>query len=192
MPSRLKVYYLDHLLPSQLRKHYPELAGRRFYVSLVADGEDLSCIKDDSLDFLIANHVIEHCEDPIATLITFSKKLCANGIVFMAVPDMRRTFDINRQETDWNHLQKDHEQGPALSREQHFLEWATHVEGNIEASAVQRASELAAMKYSIHFHCWTETGFRDFLKHIRAYVPLTLIEFRSWRNENIFILRKDS
>jgi SAM-dependent methyltransferase len=108
LPKTATAYYLDRMLPSQLREHYPELGHRRLYVSMVADGEDLSCIAEGALDFLIANHVIEHLDDPIAAIELFMKKLKAGGILYMAVPDMRRTFDYQRAETTWEHLSGDH------------------------------------------------------------------------------------
>jgi len=192
LPVRAKAYYLDRLLPAKLREHYPELSHRLFYVSLVADGESLACVAAGALDFLVANHVIEHCEDPIAALTTFARKLKPGGKLFMAVPDMRRTFDRNRSETTWNHLQADHERGPLRSREEHYREWAETVDGLAGEAAVRRADQLRTMAYSIHFHCWTRDGFTDFLGRLRSYAPLRLIVSRSWRNENIFVLTKDA
>lgn len=190
LPSRAKAYYLDRLLPEKLREHYPELAGRTFHVSLVADGENLACISDEALDFIVANHVIEHCEDPIAALAAFANKLKSGGTLFMAVPDMRRTFDRHRRETTWEHLQTDHEHGPKISRAQHYQEWAEVVEGRSGADADKRARALLDMKSSIHYHCWTRGGFTDFLGRLRATVPLVVVEVRSWRNENVFVLMK--
>jgi predicted SAM-dependent methyltransferase len=190
LPLGAKAYYLDRLLPAKLREHYPELAHRTFFVSLAADGESLACIKDETLDFIIANHVIEHCEDPIAALITFSRKLKSGGKLFMAVPDMRRTFDRGRRETTREHLEADHAQGPQISRVQHYREWAEAVEGRTGMDAETRARELLEMKYSVHYHCWTRDGFLNFIEQARASIPLSLVDVVSWRNENVFVLEK--
>ena len=190
LPSGAKAYYLDRLLPAKLREHYPELAHRTFFVSLVADGETLACISGEALDFIVANHVIEHCEDPIAALSTFVNKLKPGGKLFMAVPDMRRTFDRRRRETTWEHLQADHGRGPEISRAQHYREWAETVESRTGTDAEKRARELLDMKYSIHYHCWTRGGFADFLNRLRTTVPVSLVEVVSWRNENVFVLTK--
>jgi len=190
LPSHATAYYLDRLLPSQLRHHYPELGDAHFFVSLVGDGEKMECIRDHSLDFIVANHVIEHCEDPIQTLKTFALKVREGGKVFMAVPDMRHTFDRLRQETTWEHLARDHEQGAQLSRHDHYLQWATFVKGLDGDAAQQYAAELETSRYSIHFHCWTRRGFEDFLLNCSRFVPLTLSESTSWRDENIFVLAR--
>jgi SAM-dependent methyltransferase len=191
LPCQAKAYYLDRLFPAQLRVHYPELSHKRFHVSIVGDGEQLAFIRNEALDFLVANHLIEHCEDPIATLETFAKKLRPGGVVFMAVPDMRRTFDRNRDETTWEHLFDDHTQGPQKSRLQHYREWSSKVKGFTGEAAERLAAQLSDAKYSIHFHCWTQKGFADFLERMCLIAPVSLLEMRSWKNENIFILTKD-
>jgi SAM-dependent methyltransferase len=191
LPRQAKAYYVDRLPPEQLRVHYPGRSHKRLHVSIVGDGEQLAFIRDGALDFLVANHLIEHCEDPIATLETFAKKLRTGGTIFMAVPDMRRTFDRHRDETAWEHLLDDHTQGSKKSRYQHYQEWSSKVRGLTGEAAEQLAAQLSDVRYSIHFHCWTQKGFTDFVERIGQIAPLSLLEMRSWRNENIFILTKD-
>ncbi|MBU0507246.1 class I SAM-dependent methyltransferase [bacterium] len=188
LPWGTRAFYLDRLHPNELRRHYPELNHRSLYVSLIADGETMDCIRDNALNFIIANHVIEHCEDPIATLTMFTRKLLSGGRIFLAVPDKRRTFDRSRTETTWEHLVEDHIQGPAVSRLQHYREWAESVENLQGNAAQQRARELTAMDYSIHFHCWSESSFLDFLNRVRAFAPFALLDSCSWRDENIYVL----
>jgi predicted SAM-dependent methyltransferase len=190
LPLAAKAYYLDRLLPAELYQHYPELSHRHFFVSMVGDGETLDCIRNASLDFLIANHVIEHTQDPIGTLKTFLRKLKPGGIIFMAVPDMRRTFDQHRTETSWEHLAADHAHGPANSRRAHYREWAEQVEGLRGTEAEARANNLMNQDYSIHFHCRTLSGVHDFLAQLSKTLPLRVAVSRSWRNENIFVIEK--
>jgi SAM-dependent methyltransferase len=192
LPRYARAYYLDRLLPAKLYEHYPELSHRRFFVSLVGDGETMACVRDASLDFLIANHVIEHCQDPIGAIQTFVSKLKPEGRIFMAVPDMRRTFDRRRTETPYEHLTADHERGPAISRNAHYQEWAEFVDGLNGPAADARAEALKQQDYSIHFHCWTLDGFQKFISHVAGQLPLRIVDVRSWRDENIFIIEKTS
>jgi len=37
-------------------------------VDIVTEGETLEGVADNSEDFVIANHMVEHCEDPIGTI----------------------------------------------------------------------------------------------------------------------------
>ncbi len=190
LPRGARAYYLDRMTPSQLLEHYPEHAGRPLHVSFVADGETMACVRDEALDFLIANHVIEHTQDPIGTLKTFCAKLKRGGVIYMAVPELTKTFDHKRTPTTWEHLLADHQDGPQHSRLQHYMEWATLVQDRSGTDAERFAAELEAADYSIHFHCWTCADFAAFIARLSETLPLRVVEQRSWRNENIFILQK--
>src|SRR3954452_14807173 len=64
-----RVRYVDRLDVPALREQYPTLANLTFVpVDIVDDGEVLSTIPDGSLDFVVANSMIEHTSDPIGTL----------------------------------------------------------------------------------------------------------------------------
>ena len=54
-----------------LRREYPELTDWNLTpVDVVDDGEKLLTIAEESQDFIVANHFLEHCENPIRTIET--------------------------------------------------------------------------------------------------------------------------
>lgn len=66
-----------------------------------------ACISDqipDKFDYIIACHVIEHVPDPIGYLHGLAKLLNPGGIIMLAVPDKRVTFDLHRPLTTIDHL----------------------------------------------------------------------------------------
>ena len=66
LPAGASVRYVDRFDVEELRSHYPELDDFELVApDVIDDGEVLGTIPDESADFLIANHMIEHCEDPI-------------------------------------------------------------------------------------------------------------------------------
>src|SRR5262249_21754910 len=146
-------------------------------------------------DFVVANHLIEHCQDPIGTLSAYSRVLRDGGILYLAAPDRRRSrFDRRRAETTLEHLVEDHESGPADSRATHYDEWA---ELGIEVpadEAPERARALEAEGYSIHFHTFTLSSFLGLLLHCRAAysVPLEVLAAETNDHEFIVIARKAS
>ena len=96
-----KVTYVDRMSVLDLRRCYPELAEKKLVeVDAVDDGESLTTIPDTSQDFVIANHFLEHCEDPIGTMLAFFRVLRPAGVLYAAIPDMRFTFDSHRVATD--------------------------------------------------------------------------------------------
>ena len=61
-----RVQYVDKHPTDFLRGQYPELSHCKLVeVDIVDDGEFLREISDESQDFVIANHFVEHCQDPI-------------------------------------------------------------------------------------------------------------------------------
>jgi GT2 family glycosyltransferase/glycosyltransferase involved in cell wall biosynthesis len=161
VPAKVKVKYVDRLSKDKLYEHYPEL--RQFDlvdVDYIDDGERLMTFADNSQDFIIANHFFEHCEDPLGTLKNFARVVKPGGVIFMAVPDQRFTFDKNRQITTLEHVVCDYTEGPEWSRNTHFWEWVQLVEPNLGrtysnlSQQEARVAELMAQGYSIHFHCW--------------------------------------
>ena len=61
VPSNATVRYVDRMPVDEVRKQYPELAEYHLVeVDIIDDGEILSSIADSSVDFVIANHMIEH------------------------------------------------------------------------------------------------------------------------------------
>jgi SAM-dependent methyltransferase len=161
VPPGTSVTYVDQMTVEELRGHYPELAGGIVPIDLVDDGERLTTVPDESQDFIIANHFLEHCEDPIGAIGIHLRKLKPGGILFYAVPDKRYTIDYRRPLTPLEHMVSDHEQGTGRSRGEHYEEWERLVDGS------RSATDLQAAGYSIHMHVWTEAEFLELLLYCR-------------------------
>jgi SAM-dependent methyltransferase len=190
-PARASVRYVDRMPVADLRKHYPELTGFKLVEpDVVDDGELLSAFEDGSLDFVIANHFIEHTQDPLATIGNHLRVLKPGGILYLAAPEKRQTFDRERDVTSIEHVVRDHRDGAEVSREAHYEDWARHVEKAADVRA--RARQLMDEDYSIHFHVWTLEAFRDLLEYGRAEggLPFELEELVPNGREFVAILRK--
>jgi SAM-dependent methyltransferase len=191
LPRGARVRYLDRLDTPALRERFPELAGVELVeVEIVDDGETLATVPADSLDFLVANHVIEHTEDPLAALAAWLRVLRSGGVAFLAVPDMRHTFDRGRQQTSTEHVMRDHRDGPAGSRAGHYEEWAGRVMG--APDPVTEGARLDAAGEEIHFHAWTREGFADLLEAAHRVLPVgfEVEELAPNRHEFIAVLRR--
>jgi predicted SAM-dependent methyltransferase len=192
-PARARVRYVDRLDAEGLRRHYPELAREPLVdVDVIDNGETLASQADASADFIIANHFIEHTEDPLGTLANHLRVLRPGGIEYLAVPDRRRTFDVDRSPTPLEHLQRDREQGPAWSRPLHQEEWARLVDKLPPEQVEARVRELEESDYSIHFHVWAPDEFEAVLTYAReeAQLPFRVEELQPNDHEFIAILRR--
>jgi SAM-dependent methyltransferase len=163
MPPQANPRYVDRMPVERLREEYPELAGWELTpVDVIDDGERLATIAEGSQDFIVANHFLEHCENPIGTIETHLGKLKPGGVLFYAVPDKRYTFDFRRPVVELEHLVADYVEGPQDSRREHYEEWSrlVLVEGEEpEEQTLARARELEGAQYSIHMHAWTQAEF---------------------------------
>jgi SAM-dependent methyltransferase len=200
-PAHVKVKYVDRLDRDGLYAHYPELREFNLVaVDIVDDGEKLITLPTASQDFTIANHFLEHCEDPLRTLANHLRVLRVGGVIYMAVPDKNHTFDIDREITTLDHLVLDFERGPLNSRYEHYKEWVKRVEPHFgrygpdtQADVIEaRVTELMDQAYSIHFHCWTITEVLEMLSHARNAMSLPFeVEFVAERDDEIiFVLRR--
>ena len=195
LPAGARARYLDRFPVDELRAHYPEMEDRKLIpVDVLDDGETLATVAGGTVDFLIANHVIEHCEDPIGALGHWLRVLRPGGHLFLAVPDKRISFDHRRHLTRLEHLLRDRHQGPELSRRGHYTEWAAHVEGIPPPNVPARAAELEQARYSIHFHVWTPRSFRRFLRLCREQLDIPFDITAQVRNslETLVVLRRGS
>jgi predicted SAM-dependent methyltransferase len=195
LPPNVKVKYIDYIPVDKLRKQYPELKDFPIVnVDIVDNGEKLSKVKNSSQDFIIANHFLEHCQDPIGTLITFYKKLRGGGILYMAIPDKRYTFDMYRPVTAYGHLLQENKVFPS---KQYFVE---HCREAVKLSETvkdkkkieERVQKLVKMNYSIHYHVWTQKEMVEFFYETLKKFSLD-IEIEAMINnvhEVVFIIKK--
>lgn len=195
VPAGANVTYVDRLPESELRRHYPELAGQPFApTSVIGSAENLSAFGDGSLDFVIANHLLEHLEYPIRGLLEFQRVLRPGGLLYLALPDKRQTFDRSRAVTTVEHLLNEHRTGSAeRNRRAHYLDWAINVDGRPAGPEAQaHADRLMEAGYSIHFHVWHPDSFLDFLVAARseAGIELELLQFAApeFEQDDEFIL----
>ena len=143
----------------------------------------MGTLPDESQDFIIANHVIEHMVDPIGALHNWQRVLKPGGRLFMAVPNKEKTFDINRPLTTIEHLKQDHEDPSDERIYQEFQEFALEVSAKMLNIVPPQESETLAKRmwdanYSIHFHVWNEATFAEFLAFLPGYL-------NDWRLETV-------
>jgi SAM-dependent methyltransferase len=193
VPQSAKVTYVDRLPVSELRRQYPELNKHALMeVDVLSDGEKLAEFEAGSLDFVIANHFLEHCENPIGAVESFLRVLKPGGIVYLAIPDKRYTFDAGRAITGLQHLIRDYREGPGWSRDVHFREWRALVELEFRNDSQRSMETLTCQSYSIHFHVWTFVEILDFIVYLKRDLGLDfeLEKFIRGKSEIVAILRK--
>jgi SAM-dependent methyltransferase len=190
--SRAKVRYVDRLPVEGLRAQYPDLRDKKLVrVDVVDDGERLDTVGTATQDFVIANHFLEHCQDPIRTLESFFRVLRPGGVLYMAVPDKRFTFDRDRPVTSLAHVLRDCAEGPAWSRRGHYEEYVAHVHRPATAEETRGIVEdMLARSYSIHFHVWTQKELLELLLSLKDRLGFDIEVAHKNGDEFVLVLRK--
>ena len=178
-PRGPSVSYVDRMTVEDLRTEYAELDEWDLTpVDVIDNGELLSTIPEASQDFIVANHFLEHCEDPIRTIETHLGKLRPGGVLFYAVPDKRYTFDYpaagRRRSTTWSPTTSRGRSARAPSTTTSGPAWSSTSEAPagtegaaFEEWAARRARALEEDAYSIHMHVWTQAEFLELILHCR-------------------------
>jgi SAM-dependent methyltransferase len=77
---------------------------------IIADGSDLFSVADNSYDFVLSSHNLEHFANPVKALKEWKRITRPNGALILVLPDYQRTFDHRRSPTPVAHMLEDYSQ----------------------------------------------------------------------------------
>lgn len=191
LPSGATALYVDYISTEEAQARYPELTIADKVI--VDDGETLATFEPSSLDFIVANHFLEHTRSPLGVIRTHLSKLKKGGILFYSLPDKRKSFDRDRPVTPFQHLVMDEEHGTDVSDRLHYLEYVRYVDKVLGAKEIEaHATILKDADNRIHFHVWDADGIRDLFVSAADYLGNTfeIIDSMEAELEVITVLRK--
>ena len=179
-----------------------------FYVDRFAEFADRACLADywgdachvpfrnNSLDYVVTSHVLEHVANPVAALLEWHRVLKNNGLIYMVVPDRRNTFDHKREPTTAEHMWADFEAGVSQKDSTHVHEFLANVDWSLfweGESPDQVAAKQDALRkqylfdkeqgkeFNMHFHVFEESNVRDLISLVaeRKQLSWKILELRS-------------
>lgn len=168
LSERCQVSYCDLLSKTDSAHVFPELDPAQlvsvdYLVDL--DHGGLSDFLDESFDFVILNHVIEHLANPIAAVGELFRVARPAGHVVISAPDKNYTFDRPRQITSFEHLLEDFQDSVTEVCDEHYLDFLLAVKPDaLEEGAAGIASHLRGLRgRREHAHVWDSASFTSFL-----------------------------
>jgi SAM-dependent methyltransferase len=141
---------------------------------------------DQTFDYIILCHVIEHVPDVISYIQSLRQLLNPNGIILIACPDKRRTPDISRSSTTIEHLLADYYHSTRYPNLEHVLEgskaWGVLDQKNTSDYAA--LYEWACQNFEsgladTHCHVWIDNEFFSQIEqliHARLLGGLEIVE----------------
>jgi len=188
VPTGVSVQYVDYVSREANLERFTEINGSQVVVpDFIEDGFSLPSFQASSVDFLIANHVLEHTDNVIKTLLRWAEVLRPQGILFLSVPLAERCFDRGRPVTSIEHFIGDYDLERSgrteLFREntkEHYSEWLSISLPAVVAQQGKKLGtknredltkspeELLADNVEIHFHTFSMTSYTELLAHFCA------------------------
>ena len=178
LPENCSVSYFDALNREQAVKRFPEIDSSRLVnVDIIGDIDqhDLKkSVQPNSLDFVIANHVIEHVASPIAMIEDVTAILKEGGHFVISAPDKRFTFDRKRPLTTFSHLESEYLQGIDHVDDKHYLDFLKYVAKHVfeEPDRDIKGDIAFARSRREHAHVWDSDTFRDFLSCCQSTIEV--------------------
>jgi SAM-dependent methyltransferase len=199
------VRYVDYKTRDQLMAHYA--ADPNVDVSLIPDidivtgGRPITeFVDDESIDFVIASHVMEHVPDFIGWIETNLRLLRPGGRIALAFPDRRFCFDLAKQPTTFHEIVAAYLE---KRTQPNFTQICDHIincrkvtpvevwNGTLNAenappirafpTALAQLRTLVAKKEYHDVHCWkfSDSEFMEMILKIKVHLqmPFDLLSF---------------
>jgi SAM-dependent methyltransferase len=96
------VFYVDHVDANYLRQitKDPNISLDDIVdIDIICGDRPLKELVPQKMDYVVASHVIEHVPDMIGWLMDLHGALKDDGIICLAIPDRRFTYDLHRPES---------------------------------------------------------------------------------------------
>ena len=121
----LNVDYTDDTM-TVFKKQEIELAGECLKVDIVASGDDLP-FKDNTVDFVVSSHVIEHFYDPVKAIEEWLRVVKPGGYVFIIAPHMDRIGELATPRSLPAEIigRHEHPNPPKVDDHRHYSCWKT-------------------------------------------------------------------
>jgi SAM-dependent methyltransferase len=145
---------------------FPKFAGEPTLADYYGDACELPFF-DSSVSFVATSHVLEHVANPLLALSEWFRVARHGGIIYMVLPDRRRTFDRMRPLTDPRHMLDDYRDRVTQADGTHIDDFVFGVDWAIfspstspgeekgerdKLASVYRESVRAGYEINIHFH----------------------------------------
>ena len=123
--------------------------GKQF----VAEARQLTMVDDESHDFVLSSHCLEHLADPLGGPEEWMRVLRPAGVLALVVPHKDATFDHRRPVTTLQHLLDDRERRTAEDDQTHLDEVLRLTDLSLTPGVADRASFEARSRRNVENRC---------------------------------------
>jgi len=146
----------------------------------ICEANDLSHIEDDTYDFVMSSHVIEHIANPLRALKEWRRVIKPDGAAIFVAPHRDYTFDHRRPLTTLRHMIDDFERSVGEDDQTHLQETLDLIDYSMIPFDRDRLTALGRdvlNTRALHHHTFNETIFRELLSVAGFDVVLVRFEW---------------
>ena len=169
---------------------FRDYAGERCLADYYGDATELP-FRDNSLDYVITSHVLEHVANPVKALAEWYRVLRPRGVIYCLVPDRRYTWDHGRPLRTVDHMLEDFERGTTVADGTHIddfvdgVDWSTYSPATAVADVPKKKEELKKIYHgavdsgneiNIHFHVFEPSNLLELFEKLRARFAWQIVD----------------
>jgi len=168
IPARCSITYCDVCSREEVITFFPELRiGDLVSVDHLSDmdKDGLALFGDNTFDFVILNHIVEHVANPIKSIREIFRIAKEGGLLVISAPDKEYTFDKNRELTPFAHVFEDYTKNTLESSDEHYIDFLKGVHPEVfdlSPEEIQERVDNVRLRRE-HVHVWDSPLFRQFL-----------------------------
>ena len=168
IPNAKELITCDRLSLERAQELFPEVNCSSMKEPDVLFDIDLDGLKpfaNESIDFVVLNHVIEHLVNPIKAIQEIFRSLKPNGHFAVSAPDKNYTFDKNRPLTPFANLVAEYNKNSTTAPLIKYFPLVQYIHTDL----LDAPSEIVDEKLKYfkarreHLSIWTADSFRSFL-----------------------------
>jgi SAM-dependent methyltransferase len=159
--------------------------------NIFCDGSNLSTISNDSYDFVLSSHNLEHFANPAKALREWQRVIRAGGGLILVLPNYAKTFDHRREPTAVSHMLDDFDQDTQEDDLTHLPEILHAHDLNMDplAGSPEEFHQRSLNNFTnrcLHHHVFDEVNSRELL----TMVGLEVIAVETALPFHIFLLAR--
>src|SRR4051812_5693705 len=104
------------------RTLWSDPSSRSYPHEFVGEASQMTGLDDNSYDFLLASHVLEHIANPLKALKEWRRIVRPAGTIILVVPHKDATFDHRRRVTTLDHILRDFREDVSEADQTHVAE----------------------------------------------------------------------
>lgn len=136
--------------------------------TIFCDGSELSRLADQSYDFILSSHNLEHFANPVKALREWRRVTRTGGGLILVLPNYAKTFDHRRVPTTLKHMLDDYERNTQEDDLSHLPEilQAHDLSMDLAAGSADEFRSRSLNNFAnrcLHHHVFNESNSRELL-----------------------------